>query len=100
MSILAQCPQCHRKQSNKNKKCACGLNLDRAKKNKKVKFWITYRLPGGQQRRESVAAFEDLDPYSIDDARDAMSKRRVQKRERKLFEVMPDSNITFAELIE
>jgi hypothetical protein len=68
MAILAQSPVCRRKQSNKNKKCACGLDLDRAKKSKKVKFWITHRLPGGQQRRESVAAFEGLDPFSIDDA--------------------------------
>jgi integrase len=100
MSILAQCPQCRRKQSNKNKKCACGLDLNKAKKNRRVKFWITYRLPRGQQRRESVAAFEDLDPFSIDDARDAMAKRKVQKRERKLFDMEPEADFTFSQLTE
>jgi hypothetical protein len=54
MAILAQCPVCRKKQSTKNKVCVCGHNLDKAKRSKKVKFWINYRLPGGQQRRELI----------------------------------------------
>ena len=69
MAILAECPICHKKQSTKNKKCSCGLALDEAKKAKKVRYWISYRMPDGKQRRESVGGFEGLDPYSIKDAK-------------------------------
>ena len=54
MAILAECPLCRRKQSIRNKSCICGNDLDRAKRSKKVKYWINYRLPGGKQRREFV----------------------------------------------
>jgi integrase len=100
MAILAECPVCHRKQSVKNKKCSCGVQLDEAKKSKKVRYWISYRTRDGKQRRESVGAFKDLDAYSIDDAIDAMAKRRVQKRERKLFDELPETVMTFSELTE
>jgi len=98
MAILAECPVCHRKQSVKNKKCSCGVQLDEAKKTKKVRYWISYRTRDGKQRRESVGAFKDLDAFSIDDAVDAMAKRRVQKRERKLFDELPETTMTFTEL--
>ncbi|MFC1881159.1 tyrosine-type recombinase/integrase [Thermodesulfobacteriota bacterium] len=98
MSILAECPMCHKKQATKNKACNCGENLDKAKKSKKVRYWIAYRMPGGKQRRESVATMEGLNPYSISDARDAESKRVVQKRENRVFDMLPESNMTFQEL--
>ena len=50
MAILAQCPICRRRQSAKNKKCKCGENLDKAKKGKKVRYWIDYPLPNGKVR--------------------------------------------------
>jgi len=100
MSILAECPICHRKQASKNKTCKCGLNLDEAKKSKKVRYWISYRMPDGKQRRESVSTFEDLNPYSIKDARDALSKREVQKKEKRLFDMLPESQMTFNELTD
>ena len=53
--------------------------MDQAKKEKKVKYWISYRLPNDRQRRESVDAIEDLNGYSIEDARDAFSKKRVSE---------------------
>jgi hypothetical protein len=40
MAILAECPICHRKQATKNKVCKCSENLDKAKKSKRVKYWI------------------------------------------------------------
>jgi len=99
MGILAECPICHTKQSVKNKKCKCELDLDKAKKSKKkVRYWISYRMPDGKQKRESVGAFEGLDPYSITDAKDALRKRQVQKREKKIFDIVYDSDITFSEL--
>lgn len=80
MAILAECPTCRRKQATKNKVCKCGESLDKAKKSRKVRYWITYRLPGGKQRKEAVASFADLNPYSIEDARTAEAKRRVHKK--------------------
>jgi integrase len=100
MGVLVEC-QCRRKQSTKNKKCNnCGLNLDKAKRNKRVKYWISYRLPNGKQRRESVGAFEGLSAYSIKDAEDALSKRKTQKKEKRIFEMLPESQMTFSELGE
>ena len=91
MAILAQCPICRKKQSVKNKLCICGENLDKAKKSNRVNYWISYRLPGGKQRREQVG-------YSIEEARNAEGKRRSQKREGSLFDIKPDTKMTFNEL--
>ena len=94
MAILAECPRCHRKQANKNKFCpGCGNDLDKAKRSKKVKYWITYRLPGGKQRRELIG-------YSVEEARDAEGKRRGQKREGRIFDIMPDVFKTYDELAQ
>ena len=100
MAILAQCPVCRKKQSNRNKVCKCGENLDKAKGSRRVKYWISYRLPGGKQRRESVSVYKDLDGYSIDDARTAMAKRTVQKKENRMMDIIPESKITFQELTD
>ena len=100
MAILQECPTCHKRQTNKNKVCKCGNNLDKSKRSKKIRYWIAYRLPDGKQRFESVAKFEGLKAWSIQDAETALSKRTVQKAENRLLDIVPDSNITFAELIE
>jgi len=107
MGILAECPTCHAKQSIRNKKCKCGLNLDDAKKRNRLKnkdggvrYWIAYRMPDGKQRRESVGAFEGLDAYSLDDAKAADAKRMVQKKEKRIFDMLPESETTFDELSE
>jgi hypothetical protein len=91
MSILAECPLCRKKQSNKNKKCTCGQDLDKAKRSQRVRYWISYRLPGGKQRREVVG-------FSLEEARDAEGKRRSQKRENRIFDMLPESKMTFNEL--
>ena len=93
MSILAECTICKRKQSVKNKLCKCGEDLDKAKRSRKVRFWIDFRLPNGKQRREPVG-------YSITEARDAEGKRRSQKRENRIFDMLPESKMTFNELTE
>ncbi len=100
MAILAECPVCHRKQTTKNKKCKCGQDLDKLKKGRKVRYWITYRLPDGKQRRESVGAFEKLSAYSITDAKDAESKRRSQKKEKRIFEMLKGVDLTFDDLFK
>jgi len=100
MAILAECPVCHNKQSTRNKVCSgkngCGTDLDKAKRSKKVKYWIMYRLPNGKQRKEAVSSFEGLNPYSIEDARGAEAKRTVQKRERRIFDMLPEANMAFS----
>jgi len=101
MAIIAQCPNCRSKQSLTNKKCTfCSLNLDTAKKSKRVRYWINFRLPNGKQRCESVDSMEGLDGYSIEDARVAMAKRRVQKKENRVMDMLPESKMTFDELAE
>ena len=50
-------------------------------------------MPDGKQRRESVG-------FSIEEARDADGKRRSQKRENRIFDILPESKITFKELAE
>ncbi|HOI95033.1 MAG TPA: site-specific integrase [Syntrophobacter fumaroxidans] len=61
------------------------------KKAQKVRYWIQYRLPEGKQKKEYVG-------FSIEEARDADGKRRVQKRENRIFEILPGSKTTFTEL--
>jgi integrase len=92
MAILAECPACHRKQSNKNKFCTCGEDLIKAKRARRVKYWVTYRLDDGKQKRELVG-------YSLEEARDAEGKRRGQKREGTIFDELP-GKMTFNELAE
>ncbi len=100
MGILSECPACRRKQSNKNKKCVCGEDLDKAKRSGRVEYWIDYRMPGGKQRRESVAAMKGLSGNSIEDARTALSKRMVQKKEKRVMDMLPESQITFNDLAD
>ncbi len=93
MAILAECPYCHRKQSAKNRLCSCGQDLVKLKRSKRVKYWITYRLRGDKQRKEFVS-------HSIEEARAAEGKRRGQKKEGRIFEMLPGTKMTFGELIE
>ena len=99
MAIMAECPHCHQKQAVKNKQCKCGADLVQLKRSKKARYWISYRLPGGKQKREAVTG-EDVDPYSIEDARKMHSKRVVQKVENKIFDIKPDAKMTFQELTD
>jgi integrase len=100
MAILAECPGCRKKQSIKNKICSCGENLDKAKQSKRVKYWIDYRLKDGSHNRESLAKFDDVNPYSIEAAKAVLSKRVVQKKEKRIFDIQPEANMTFKELSE
>lgn len=91
MTVLAECPICHRKQTLGNKLCPCGKDLKKAKKSQQVRYWISYRLPGGKQKREVVG-------LSLSEAKDADGKRRVQKRENRIFDIKPESKMPFREL--
>ncbi len=102
MAILSQCPVCRKKQAVKNKLCSCGMDLDKAKGSRKVKYWIDYRLPGGKHCRKPLSSFEECDPYSIEDARTVEGQYKVAKKENRLeiFEPKPESKMTFAELTD
>ena len=91
MAILQECPICNNKQSLKRKKCSCGADLDKFKRSGKIKYHIQYRLPGGKQRKELVG-------YSIEDAKAADGKRKVQKKEGRIFDMLPQEKSTFKEL--
>jgi integrase len=96
MAILAECPTCKTKQSVKNKKCpSCGKSMDNAKKASRVRYWIRYRV-GVHQKTELVKG-EDVSPYSIEDAKAMHSKRVVQRKEGKIFDVKEDTKRTFRE---
>ena len=79
--------------------CSCGADLVKLKRNQKVKYWISYRLPGGKQKREPVRG-KELSPYSIEDARKMHSKRVVQKAENRILDILPEAKMTFNELSE
>jgi integrase len=98
MSVLQECPQCRMRQKTGNKRCRCGADLDKAKKSKKVRYWVAFRLPDGTQRQESLQNIADVDPYSIGDARAVNSKRQVQRKERDVFNMLPAASLSFDEL--
>lgn len=91
MSVLSECPTCRKKQSVKNKRCTCGENLDTAKKAERVRYWIDYYIASGRRRREPVG-------YKIKDAQAADGKRKGQKKENRLFDILPEAKMTFREL--
>ena len=93
MAILAECPICRTRQSVKKKACKCGEDLDKAKGSKRIVYWISYRLPSGKQKQEPVGD-------SIEEARAADGKKKSQKKEGRLFDIKPDSKMTFKELSE
>jgi integrase len=65
--------------------------LEKAKRSNRVQYSIVYWLPGGKQKRETVGT-------SLEEARDADGKRRVQKRENRIFDILPQAEMTFKEL--
>ncbi|ACL04501.1 integrase family protein [Desulfatibacillum aliphaticivorans] len=92
MAIMQECPVCRTKQSNKKRVCKCGEDLNKAKRSKRVRYWITYRLPGGKQRREAVG-------FSIEDARAAEGKRKAEKKENpRVLKKSPEETMTFEDL--
>lgn len=93
MAILQECSICRNKQSVKNKKCNCGTDLDKLKKQGKTRYWIQYRLPDGKQRKEFVG-------YSVEEARTAEGKRKTQKKEGRIFDMLSEAKMTFNELTE
>jgi integrase len=101
MAIVAECPRCKRKQSVQRKRCTCGADLDKEKRGKKVKYHVIYRV-NGKQVWKSLASFEGMNPYSLQDAKDVEARFMVAKRENKLeiFQPKKESTMTFKDLSE
>ena len=91
MAILIECI-CHNKQSVKNKKCSCGQDLDKLRRGGKARYWISFRADG-KQRRECVGT-------SIADAQAADGKRKSQKKEGRIFDMVPGLDLTMGKVIE
>jgi integrase len=102
MAILAECPQCHRKQAVKNRHCAgCDNDLVKAKRGGKVRYWIHYRTLNGKQRWEFVGNHSDGRPLGIEEARAAEGKRKAQKAENPtILEKVPAEKWTFSQLAD
>lgn len=99
MTILAECPVCHKKQSIRNKICKCGVNLDHEKKYKRVFYHIVYRA-NGKQVWKSLSSFKNVKGNSIVDARNVEGKFMTAKKEHRLdiFDIQPEATMTFKEL--
>jgi len=94
MTVLIECPICKKYLSLKRKACKCGADLDKLKKQKeKIRYWIQYRMPDGRQRKEYSG-------HSIEVARAGDGKRKAQKKEGRILDMLPESKITFNELTE
>jgi integrase len=74
MAVLIACPICHKKQSERNKKCSCGEPLAEAKRAGKLKCYVRLRDPGTQRMRLEYTG------TSIEGARDRDRERKQEKR--------------------
>jgi len=97
MAILAECPVCRKAQSKKNKRCKCGANLEKLKKQKeKVKYYIAYRYRVNGKMKWELPD----DPYSVESVEACLGKRRVQLAEKHILDIEPEYDITFKGLSE
>ena len=57
-----------------------------------------YRLKDGTHHREALTKFDDVNAYSIEEAKEALAKRVIQRKENRIFDIKPESTMTFKEL--
>ncbi|WP_435550210.1 integrase [Desulfobacterium sp. N47] len=93
MAVLAECPICHKKQSLRNRLCACGEDIVKAKKSGRVRYWVSYRLPGGRQVRRIEGG-----GYSLKDTLAAEGKTKGLKVENRILDIKPEAKMTFNQL--
>ncbi len=93
MAILVECSICHNKQAERNRICSCGEDLLKAKKSKRVRYWVRYQLPSGKRRKEYVGK-------SIEEARATDGKLKALKKENRILDISPESRTTWLELAE
>jgi integrase len=93
MSVLAECPVCHKKQSLRNRLCPCGEDLVKAKRSERVRYWMSYRLPGGKQVRKIEGS-----GFSLKDTMAAEGKTKALKVENRILDIKPEAKMTFTAL--
>jgi integrase len=93
MSVLAECLICHKKQSLRNRICPCGEDLVKAKRSERVRYWMSYRLPGGKQVRKIEG-----NGFSLKDTMAAEGKTKALKVENRILDIKPEAKMTFNEL--
>ena len=94
MAVLIECADCRRIQSLKNKLCGkCRSDLDKQKRSRRCHYWIDYKPPGGKAVRQKIGR-------SLKKAKDADSKRKVQRREKRIFDMVPGTDLTCKQLTD
>ncbi len=93
MAVLAECPRCHKKQSLRNRLCPCGEDLVKAKRSERVRYWMSYRLPGGKQVRKIEG-----NGFSLTDTIAAEGKTKALKVENRILDIKPEAKMTFNQL--
>jgi integrase len=92
--VLQECPICKFRQKLANKKCKCGESLGKAKRSRRIRYWIKYRVPGSKKQWwQPIGLF-------LKEAQDADAKRKVQKRENRIFDMIPMADYTFTQLLK
>jgi integrase len=74
--------------------------MDTEKKNKKVRYHLIYRDKNKKQIWRSLASFDDVDPYSLTDAKAIEGTFHKSRKESRLevFDIKPGTSMTFKEL--
>ncbi|MCP4160578.1 MAG: site-specific integrase [Deltaproteobacteria bacterium] len=92
MSVSQECPICKIRCSLKNNKCKCGEDLKKARRSKRVKFYVYYTIKGKQ--------YLECYQYSLDKAKAADGKIKGLKKEGRILDIIPEAKITFQELTD
>ena len=89
-------------QSVKNKHCkGCGEDLDKLKRSRKVQYWVSTSVPTKEKTKSGKTKYKQIRKpvgYSIEDARAADGKHKSLKKENRIFDILPESDLTFIEL--
>jgi integrase len=99
MGVLIECPKCHHRQSLKHTICyrpECREDFKKAKKQKRLRYWISYYTEDKKQHFEKILGKEGT---SLTFARKAEGKRGSQIIEQTIFEaIKPGMKMTLKEL--
>ena len=108
-SLALQCPVCRNKFSTKRKRCKCGLDLDMAKRDKKVKYYLI--RPDTENPKKQV--WRGIDKFNDSDGKpfDAYNPKHAQlvfaqymssekQGNVQIFEPRPEKDWTFQELTD
>ncbi len=104
MAIQQECPLCKFRQALSNRKCKCGFELTKAKKQGKIRYFHTYRKRAGWKEKDGkqVPRYIQCKEFAGDSLTEALAvegKRKAQKEEG-ILDKLPESKLTFNELTE